>query len=119
MRPPNNSANKTPFHSYEIKSGWKEARSSPRIFAYIIMSLLYMCQLMQHTHASLQVEGEVRAGSIAVQAMRSSVEGTEEDLREATTTVVGVGRLPGGACHPRGEGQGSLLQVLMSRSVKM
>ena len=73
---------------------------------------------MQHIHASLQVEGEVRVGSIAVQAMRSSVEGTEEDLREATTTVVGVGRLPGGACHPRGEGQGSLLQVLMSGSVK-
>ena len=74
---------------------------------------------MQHTHASLQVEGEVRGGSIAVRAMRSSVEETEEDPREATTTVEGVERLPGGACHPRREGQGSLLQVLMSGSVKI
>ena len=47
------------------------------------------------------------------------MEGTEEDPREATTTVEGVGRLHGGAWHPRQEGQDSLLQVLMSGSVKI
>ena len=84
---------------------WVESPGIPHIFLLTQLcphcSTLYV--LMQHAHASLQVEGEVRGGSIAVRAMRSSVEETEEDPREATTTVEGVGRLHGGAWHPRRE----------------
>lgn len=59
----------------------------------------------------------MKVGFIAVQAMKSTVEGREEDPREDTTIVVGLGRLRGEAWHPRGEGPGILLQVMMSGSV--
>ena len=49
---------------------------------------MYICQCNAH-------EGEVKGSFIAVHAMKSTVEGRGEDLREGTATVVGLGRLCG------------------------